>query len=92
MGKMHHDRHIPIKLQLYVHIPIEDVNVTNGKCVPVGGCGTNFMVNMCSITHNPQIRDSPHMFRLEIFALSESGDNIDVRGNNLRLDPFIFVC
>eukprot|EP01018_Ginkgo_biloba_P038433 Gb_11826 [translate_table: standard] len=50
--------------------------------------GTTAMVNMWSITHDPNIWDSPSKFLPQRFVVSEGGQNVDVRGNDLRLAPF----
>lgn len=77
--------HPPGPLLSWARLSTEDVNIADGMCVPAG---TTAMVNMWSITHDPQIWDSPLEFRPERFVVSEGGENVDVRGNDLRLAPF----
>ncbi|CAI9783608.1 unnamed protein product [Fraxinus pennsylvanica] len=53
------------------------------------------MVNMRAITHDPNVRNDPLIFKPERYLPSAGGVNVDVRGNDLRLAPFgarIRVC
>ena len=78
--------HPPGPLLSWARLSTRDTNLADGKlCVPAG---TTAMVNMWSITHDPLIWDSPDQFRPERFLESEGGENVDVRGNDLRLAPF----
>ncbi|GLJ07952.1 hypothetical protein SUGI_0078220 [Cryptomeria japonica] len=78
--------HPPGPLLSWARLSTRDTIVGDGKfCVPEG---TTAMVNMWSITHDPLIWDSPEQFRPERFLESEGGENVDVRGNDLRLAPF----
>ena len=78
--------HPPGPLLSWARLSTRDTNLADGKlCVPAG---TTAMVNMWSITHDPLIWDSPDEFRPERFLESEGGENVDVRGNDLRLAPF----
>lgn len=77
--------HPPGPLLSWARLSTEDVDIAGGMCVPAG---TTAMVNMWSITHDPQIWDSPNEYRPERFVVSEGGENVDVRGNDLRLAPF----
>lgn len=80
--------HPPGPLLSWARLSTEDVNINiaDGMCtVPAG---TTAMVNMWSITHDPNIWESPHEFRPERFVVSEGGEDVDVRGNDLRLAPF----
>lgn len=77
--------HPPGPLLSWARLSTEDVNMGDGMCVPAG---TTAMVNMWSITHDPNIWESPQEFRPERFVVSEGGEDVDVRGNDLRLAPF----
>ena len=77
--------HPPGPLLSWARLSTEDVNIAGGMCVPAG---TTAMVNMWSITHDPNIWESPHEFRPDRFVVSEGGQDVDVRGNDLRLAPF----
>lgn len=77
--------HPPGPLLSWARLSTEDVNMGDGMCVPAG---TTAMVNMWSITHDPSIWESPQEFRPERFVVSEGGEDVDVRGNDLRLAPF----
>eukprot|EP00253_Pinus_taeda_P027483 PITA_27483 len=77
--------HPPGPLLSWARLCTEDWYMANGMCVPAG---TTAMVNMWSITHDPEIWERPHQFRPERFLLSEGGQHVDVRGNDLRLAPF----
>eukprot|EP00253_Pinus_taeda_P023116 PITA_23116 len=77
--------HPPGPLLSWARLSTEDVNMGDGMCVPAG---TTAMVNMWSTTHDPSIWESPQEFRPERFVVSEGGEDVDVRGNDLRLAPF----
>eukprot|EP00253_Pinus_taeda_P008059 PITA_08059 len=77
--------HPPGPLLSWARLSTEDVNLADGMCVPAG---TTAMVNMWSITHDPNIWESPYEFRPERFVVSLGGEEVDVRGNDLRLAPF----
>eukprot|EP01018_Ginkgo_biloba_P017238 Gb_30745 [translate_table: standard] len=77
--------HPPGPLLSWARLSTEDVYIANGIRVPAG---TTAMVNMWSITHDPHIWESPEKFRPERFVIAEGGENVDVRGNDLRLAPF----
>eukprot|EP01018_Ginkgo_biloba_P017243 Gb_12367 [translate_table: standard] len=77
--------HPPGPLLSWARLSTEDVQIGDGMCVPAG---TTAMVNMWSITHDPHIWESPEKFRPERFVVAEGGENVDVRGNDLRLAPF----
>ena len=79
--------HPPGPLLSWARLSTRDTNLGgDGKfCVLAG---TTAMVNMWSITHDPLIWDSPDQFRPERFVESEGGENVDVRGSDLRLAPF----
>eukprot|EP01018_Ginkgo_biloba_P017237 Gb_26346 [translate_table: standard] len=77
--------HPPGPLLSWARLSTEDVYIADGIRVPAG---TTAMVNMWSITHDPRIWESPEKFRPERFVVSEGGENVDVRGNDLRLAPF----
>ncbi|GLJ48569.1 hypothetical protein SUGI_1024550 [Cryptomeria japonica] len=73
--------HPPGPLLSWARLCTEDVDIAGGMHVPAG---TTAMVNMWSITHDPEIWESPHEFRPERFV----EEKVDVRGNDLRLAPF----
>lgn len=77
--------HPPGPLLSWARLCTEDWHMANGMCVPAG---TTAMVNMWSITHDPDIWEQPQQFRPERFLPSEGGQHVDVRGNDLRLAPF----
>lgn len=77
--------HPPGPLLSWARLCTEDWHAPNGMCVPAG---TTAMVNMWSITHDPEIWEHPHQFRPDRFVPSEGGKHVDVRGNDLRLAPF----
>ncbi|KAH9329363.1 hypothetical protein KI387_001471 [Taxus chinensis] len=80
--------HPPGPLLSWSRLCTEDVDIAaaDGMRVPAG---TTAMVNMWSITHDPDIWDSPHQFRPERFVgEKEMMVELDIRGNDLRLAPF----
>lgn len=76
--------HPPGPLLSWARLSTQDVCVA-GHHVPAG---TTAMVNMWAITHDPKIWPQPECFRPERFLPSEGGQDVDVRGNDLRLAPF----
>eukprot|EP00253_Pinus_taeda_P023779 PITA_23779 len=77
--------HPPGPLLSWARLCTEDWHMSNGMCVPAG---TTAMVNMWSITHDPEIWERPHQFRPERFLPAEGGEGVDISGNDLRLAPF----
>ncbi|KAH6555745.1 hypothetical protein KP509_1Z230800 [Ceratopteris richardii] len=75
--------HPPGPLLSWARLATHDVYVA-GHHVPAG---TSAMVNMWAITHDPAIWAEPNTFRPERF-LAEVGQDIDIRGGDLRLAPF----
>ncbi|GLJ48329.1 hypothetical protein SUGI_1020240 [Cryptomeria japonica] len=73
--------HPPGPLLSWARLCTEDVYLAGGLHVP---SGTTAMVNMWSITHDPEIWSSPHEFRPERFL----EEKVNVLGNDLRLAPF----
>ncbi|GAB4861043.1 hypothetical protein Ancab_036202 [Ancistrocladus abbreviatus] len=58
-----------------------DVQLSNGMVVP---SSTTTMVNMCATIHDSNIWEDPLTFKPERFQ----DNDFDVRGTNLRLEPF----
>ncbi|KAH9295691.1 hypothetical protein KI387_039279 [Taxus chinensis] len=77
--------HPPGPLLSWARLATEDVTLGDAWRVPKG---TTAMVNMWSIAHDPAIWHSPSTFMPDRFLVSEGGENVDVRGNDLRLAPF----
>lgn len=77
--------HPPGPLLSWARLATQDVRIADSWRVPAG---TTAMVNMWAITHDPTIWHSPSTFMPQRFLVSEGGENIDVRGNDLRLAPF----
>ncbi|KNA07723.1 hypothetical protein SOVF_169250 [Spinacia oleracea] len=78
--------HPPGPLLSWARLSTTDVHLSNGMVVPKG---TTTMVNMWSITHDPNTWENPSMFNPERFLENtDYGIDIDVRGNDLRLAPF----
>ncbi|XP_051141440.1 cytochrome P450 78A7-like [Andrographis paniculata] len=77
--------HPPGPLLSWARLSTSDVSLSNGMVVPAG---TTAMVNMWSITHDPQIWEKPAEFRPERFLPELGGAEVDVRGCDLRLAPF----
>ncbi|GLJ50289.1 hypothetical protein SUGI_1071130 [Cryptomeria japonica] len=77
--------HPPGPLLSWARLATQDVVIGDSWRVPAG---TTAMVNMWAITHDPTIWHSPSTFMPHRFLLSEGGQNIDLRGNDLRLAPF----
>lgn len=69
----------------WARLSTSDVQLSNGMVVPTN---TTTMVNMWSITHDPNVWHEPHVFKPERFVKSEGGVDVDVRGVDLRLAPF----
>lgn len=76
--------HPPGPLLSWARLATHDVCVA-GHQVPAG---TTAMVNMWAITHDPKVWTQPEIFSPERFLPSLGGEDIDVRGNDLRLAPF----
>lgn len=72
--------HPPGPLLSWARLSTQDVCVA-GHHVPAG---TTAMVNMHAITHDPEIWAQPETFLPERFLEQD----VDVRGNDLRLAPF----
>ncbi|MQM00607.1 hypothetical protein Taro_033345 [Colocasia esculenta] len=77
--------HPPGPLLSWARLSTSDVQLGNGMVVPAG---TTAMVNMWAITHDPAVWDRPAKFRPERFLAREGGEDVDVRGGDLRLAPF----
>ncbi|XP_021714744.1 cytochrome P450 78A7-like [Chenopodium quinoa] len=79
--------HPPGPLLSWARLSTTNVSLSNGMVVPKG---TTTMVNMWSITHDPNVWDNPAMFNPERFLHNSAtaGIDIDVRGSDLRLAPF----
>lgn len=77
--------HPPGPLLSWSRLSTSDVHLSNGMVVPAD---TTTMVNMWAITHDPNVWADPFLFKPERFLLSEGGEEVDVRGNDLRLAPF----
>ncbi|OIT27205.1 PREDICTED: cytochrome P450 78A7-like [Nicotiana attenuata] len=73
--------HPPGPLLSWSRLSISDVHLSNGMIIPAN---TTAMINMWSITHDPNVWENSLMFKPERFL----GMNFDVRGNDLRLAPF----
>ncbi|XP_057821780.2 cytochrome P450 78A4-like [Cryptomeria japonica] len=73
--------HPPGPLLSWARLCTEEVDIAGDMHV---SAGKTAMVNMWSITHDPEIWESPHEFRPERFV----EDKVDVLGNDLRLAPF----
>ncbi|XP_061345135.1 cytochrome P450 78A7 [Gastrolobium bilobum] len=69
----------------WARLSTSDVQLSNGMVVPAN---TTTMVNMWTITHDPNVWEEPLMFKPERFLRSEGGVDMDVRGVDLRLAPF----
>ncbi|KAG0554837.1 hypothetical protein KC19_12G123600 [Ceratodon purpureus] len=76
--------HPPGPLLSWARLSTQDVCVA-GHTIPAG---TTAMVNMYAITHDPKVWSNPEVFSPERFLPSEGGQDVDVRGNDLRLAPF----
>ncbi|GAB4861065.1 hypothetical protein Ancab_036224 [Ancistrocladus abbreviatus] len=73
--------HPPGPLSSWARLPTSDVQLSNGMVVP---SGITAMVNMCATIHDPNIREDPLTFKPERFQ----DNDFDVRGTDLRLEPF----
>lgn len=76
--------HPPGPLLSWARLSTQDVCVA-GHTIPAG---TTAMVNMWAITRDPKVWSNPEVFSPERFMPSEGGQEVDVRGNDLRLAPF----
>ncbi|XP_042492879.1 cytochrome P450 78A7-like [Macadamia integrifolia] len=77
--------HPPGPLLSWSRLSTSDVQLSNGMVIPAH---TTAMVNMWAITHDPEIWKDPMVFKPERFMEKAGGENVDVRGNDLRLAPF----
>ncbi|KAI5056024.1 hypothetical protein GOP47_0029545 [Adiantum capillus-veneris] len=76
--------HPPGPLLSWARLAVHDT-VVGGHKVPAG---TTAMVNMWAITHDRRVWAEAERFKPERFVESEGGENVDVRGSDLRLAPF----
>ncbi|KAJ4965364.1 hypothetical protein NE237_017213 [Protea cynaroides] len=77
--------HPPGPLLSWARLSTSDVQLSNGMLIPAY---TTAMVNMWAITHNPEVWRDPLVFLPERFMEKTGDENVDVRGNDLRLAPF----
>ncbi|XP_060171292.1 cytochrome P450 78A7-like [Lycium barbarum] len=77
--------HPPGPLLSWARLSMSDVHLSNGMIIP---SNTTAMINMWSITHDPNVWENPSVFKPERFLKSSGGMDFDVRGNDLRLAPF----
>ncbi|XP_059287494.1 cytochrome P450 78A7-like [Lycium ferocissimum] len=77
--------HPPGPLLSWARLSMSDVHLSNGMIIP---SNTTAMINMWSITHDPNVWENPSAFKPERFLKSSGGMDFDVRGNDLRLAPF----
>ncbi|KAJ4966368.1 hypothetical protein NE237_018217 [Protea cynaroides] len=77
--------HPPGPLLSWARLSTSDVQLSNGMLIPAS---TMAMVNMWAITHDPEIWKDPLVFIPERFMEKNGGENVDVRGNDLRIAPF----
>ncbi|KAK3129640.1 hypothetical protein QOZ80_6BG0482660 [Eleusine coracana subsp. coracana] len=75
--------HPPGPLLSWARLATSDVHV-DGFLIPAG---TTAMVNMWSITHDPEVWAEPNEFRPDRFIDSAAAD-VNVMGSDLRLAPF----
>ena len=68
--------------QLLAIFSIEDGNIAGNVCVPAGRTA---MVNMLSITHDPNIWE----FHPQRFVVSKGKGDVYVMGNDLRPDTLL---
>ena len=76
--------HPPGPLLSWARLATQEVCVA-GHTIPAG---TTAMVNMWAITHDATVWANPEAFSPERFLPSHGGQDVDVRGNDLRLAPF----
>lgn len=76
--------HPPGPLLSWARLSTQDVCIA-GHLIPKH---TTAMVNMWAITHDPKLWANPNEFIPERFLPSHGGQDVDVRGNDLRLAPF----
>ncbi|MCO5584517.1 hypothetical protein L7F22_038445 [Adiantum nelumboides] len=76
--------HPPGPLLSWARLAVHDVEVA-GHFIPAG---TTAMVNMWAITHDEEIWEEPGVFRPERFLHGEGGQEVDVKGGDMRLAPF----
>ncbi|KAK9740770.1 hypothetical protein RND81_03G058800 [Saponaria officinalis] len=72
--------HTPGPLLSWARLSTTDVHLARGMVVPLG---TTTMINMWSITHDPNVWDEPLVFKPERFVESEGGIDVDIRGSDL---------
>ncbi|XP_068643221.1 cytochrome P450 78A7-like [Aristolochia californica] len=77
--------HPPGPLLSWARLSTSDVHLSNGMVIPAR---TTAMVNMWAITHDEKVWTNPLQFNPDRFLPSAGGENVDVRGNDLRLAPF----
>lgn len=77
--------HPPGPLLSWARLSTADVTLSNGMVVP---SQTTAMVNMWAITHDPTVWAEPLEFKPERFVAAMGGEEVDVRGRDLRLAPF----
>ncbi|KAJ4954012.1 hypothetical protein NE237_030844 [Protea cynaroides] len=77
--------HPPGPLLSWARLSTSDVQLSNNMLIPAH---TTAMVNMWAITHDPMVWEDPLVFKPERFMEKVGGENVDVRGNDLRLAPF----
>ncbi|XP_068638785.1 cytochrome P450 78A7-like [Aristolochia californica] len=77
--------HPPGPLLSWARLSTSDVHLSNGMVIP---SRTTAMVNMWAITHDEKVWTNPLQFNPDRFLPSAGGENVDVRGNDLRLAPF----
>ncbi|XP_043719609.1 cytochrome P450 78A7-like [Telopea speciosissima] len=73
--------HPPGPLLSWARLSTSDVQLSNEMVIPAH---TTAMVNMWAITHDPMVWEEPLVFKPERFI----DNNVDVKGNDLRLAPF----
>ncbi|MCO5587906.1 hypothetical protein L7F22_041858 [Adiantum nelumboides] len=76
--------HPPGPLLSWARLAVHDVEVA-GHFIPAG---TTAMVNMWAITHDEEIWEEPGVFQPERFLAGEGGQEVDVKGGDMRLAPF----
>ncbi|KAH6805054.1 cytochrome P450 [Perilla frutescens var. frutescens] len=77
--------HPPGPLLSWARLSTADVTLSNGMVVPAQ---TTAMVNMWAITHDPAVWAQPLEFKPERFVAALGGEEVDVRGRDMRLAPF----
>ncbi|KAJ4952667.1 hypothetical protein NE237_029499 [Protea cynaroides] len=77
--------HPPGPLLSWARLSTSDVQLSNNMLIPAH---TTAMVNMWAITYDPMVWEDPLVFKPERFMEKVGGENVDVRGNDLRQAPF----